>query len=188
MEEFKMNLLMESILMEYDSSNLDYLEEYLIVSGGITLEEGRELFKEVITEAEKTIETVKVEVAKKEGALKAAYNKSIKALRTAGNWTAEKAKSLKDGFLKKLAALRKWAASVIAGIEIKARHAKDAIKSAVIKKGVPAVRGKAGKMVKAPLLKRLTTTGKVGAAVGAAGLAAGAGYGGYKAYKALKKK
>jgi len=39
-----MNLLSEAILMEFaPSDELDYLEEYLIVSGGINIDEARSL-------------------------------------------------------------------------------------------------------------------------------------------------
>jgi hypothetical protein len=169
-----MDMLTESILLDYapKDNKLEFLEEYLIVTPSITLQEAKSLIKLIHEMGVDAAEQVNVKAEAKVGVLKRTYAKMVKAAKSAGTYTAEKAKALKDWLAGKIKAVWEWA-----------KRMKDAIKGGAKKSaGYVATKYKAGVS-----LAKAHPKSAIGLGIAAGAAAAGGGYVAYKKYKEKKK-
>jgi hypothetical protein len=173
------NLLFETVILTeigLKENKLEYLEEYLIVSPSITIQEGRALITDIITEAKLSMAELKLQADKLRKAAKVQYDNMI----AKAQGVPAKIAAAKAWFSKKMASIAKWFNSMKDGIKSQAQKAAGLVKTAVKKSGEAA--GGAGKAIKAVAG---TKAGKIGAA-GLAGVALAGG--GYAAYRAAKNK
>jgi len=150
------------LLVEVSAScGVPYLEEYLIMSNGITVKESQNL-------------TFLVENAltDKLSKIKSVYNGKLADLKTARHTKLMAAGKNPS----KIAGIKKWYEKSVLAIKASYKTAVEAAKKAA-GKATGAIKTAAGKIPK---------SGKIGVGVAAGVAAAGAGYAGFKAYKNRK--
>jgi hypothetical protein len=175
-----MNLLFESkVLNLIVNEPLPYLNEYLILSGGISAQEGAELLVEVEVAVQTRWEKIKTVFKEEMAKLVELRNKK---LATAGK-DADKISKIRNWFAKRVAELRAGLATSKRAIFYAGRKAGEGISSAASKTGNLFMKTVTHGGEYGPDVKKLSKT-RVGLAATAA---AGLGYAGYRAYKNRKK-